>query len=61
MEARISRERGARVLAHETRTLVRLPNGTVMVIVRLYNGKGELVDWGAEALPRSVNGCAVGR
>lgn len=47
MEERM-RARVARILAHETRTLVRLDNGKLAVIVRLFNGLGELVDWHLE-------------
>ena len=36
---------GLKVLAHETRTLVRFPNGKLAVVVRLYNGHGELLNW----------------
>lgn len=41
-------ERMARVLAHETRTLMRFPNGKLAVVVRLYDGKGELLNWRIE-------------
>ena len=39
---------GIKILAHETRTLVRFPNGKLAVIVRVYNGRGELIDWHIE-------------
>ena len=48
MEERMERARIARILAHETRTLVRLDNGKLAVIVRLFDGRGELVDWRLE-------------
>ena len=39
---------GLKILAHETRTLVRFPNGKLAVVVRVYNGRGELKDWRIE-------------
>lgn len=48
MEERMESARIIRVLAHETRTLVHLDNGKLAVIVRVFDRRGELVDWRLE-------------
>ena len=48
MKERMESARIARILAHEVSTLVHLDNGKLAVIVRVFDGRGELVDWRLE-------------